>query len=168
MASCLRVLILGVLVMGLGPWQLGRGSPALGRAWAQGHGVFSFFPLPHGSGPRFITRGPDGNIWFTENGKIGRVTMKGKANEFSLPGILELGGISAGPDHGVWFTEVPNFKVGRITPSGTVTEFQVPSSTNFAALGAIATGHDGRLWFAVNGANRIDRMTPLVLQPHFF
>src|SRR5437016_11545137 len=46
------------------------------------------FPIPtSNSGPLGITRGPDGNVWFTENGakKIGRISMTGTVTEFPLP-----------------------------------------------------------------------------------
>jgi streptogramin lyase len=45
-------------------------------AWAAA-GTVTEFPFPSRGGPEFITAGPDGNLWFTENrgDKIGRITM---------------------------------------------------------------------------------------------
>ena len=46
------------------------------------------FPIPTaGSAPYSITVGPDGALWFTENGanQIGRITTAGVITEFPLP-----------------------------------------------------------------------------------
>ncbi len=40
----------------------------------------------NGSQPEDLVKGPDGNVWFTENGgKIGRVTTSGAFTEFAVP-----------------------------------------------------------------------------------
>jgi streptogramin lyase len=81
-----------------------------------------------GAVPYVITAGPDGNLWFTENGgnRIGRITPPtGFVTEFSAgisPGA-GLYGITAGPDGNLWFTESTGNRIGRIMPAGTVTEF---------------------------------------------
>src|SRR5262249_56583218 len=54
------------------------------------------------SRPQGITRGPDGNLWFTENSanRIGRITPAGVVTEFAA-GITPNSGpneITAGPD----------------------------------------------------------------------
>jgi streptogramin lyase len=80
-------------------------------------------PTPH-SEPYAITAGPDGNMWFTESGKIGRITPSGTITEFSLPSATSAPtGIAAGPDGNLWFAEIE--KIGRITTTGTITEFSV-------------------------------------------
>ena len=67
------------------------------------------------SGPSGITAGPDGNLWFTENGngKIGKITTGGSITEYggslSGPGW----GLRVGPDGNLWFTENGNGKVGK-------------------------------------------------------
>ena len=63
---------------------------------------FSEYPVPTpGSEPTLITFGPDGNLWFTENGdnKIGKITTAGVITEYSIP-TANSGpiGIRAGPD----------------------------------------------------------------------
>src|SRR5262245_66477187 len=68
------------------------------------------FPVPAAvSNPFGITRGPDGNLWFTESlaGRIGRITPAGVVTEFSAgitPGS-QPAEITAGPDGNPWFTE---------------------------------------------------------------
>src|SRR5579872_603836 len=102
----------------------------------------------------YITSGPDGNLWFTENyasgaqTQIGRITPSGVTTYFSVPSGSSEGGITAGPDGNLWFTE--NYasgaqtQIGRITPSGVTTYFSVPSGSS---EGGITAGPDGNLWF---------------------
>ncbi len=110
-------------------------------------------PTPYSDPSRIVT-GPDGNLWFTEQGSIG-------ANgccESTLP--------------------APG-KIGRITPAGVITEFPTPpnveGSTNTNPAG-IAVGPDGNIWWTeysfttrprdaepggrLHGANRIGRISP--------
>ena len=77
-----------------------------------------------------ITRGPDGNLWFTEfqydetgttAGQIGRITTAGKISGFPLPTSSNSPtSITFGTDHTLWFIEVevtptnPNGKNGKI------------------------------------------------------
>jgi len=69
--------------------------------------------------PDGITKGSDGNFWFTENaaGRIGRMTPAGVFTEFALPAVPPPAGspagtagttphptaITAGPDGALWF-----------------------------------------------------------------
>ena len=69
--------------------------------------------------PQGITVGPDGNLWFTENGnsKIGSATTDGGFQDVATPtasaGPQE---ITLGPDGNLWFTEVgPGInKIGKV------------------------------------------------------
>jgi streptogramin lyase len=107
------------------------------------------------SGPRGITAGPDGNVWFTEQtgNHVGRITPAGNFAELALPspnsGPV---GITTGPDGNLWFTEANTGKIGRLTPALVLTEFQVPSTVSGGTsivpqLTGIAAGGDGNLWF---------------------
>ena len=74
-----------------------------------------------------MTKGPDGNLWFSEfqyggTGKIGRITTEGKISDFTLPtsgnGPTS---ITFGADHTLWFIEVEvadpygkNAKIGHL------------------------------------------------------
>jgi streptogramin lyase len=118
------------------------------------------------SSTRFITKGPDGNLWFTEDDgisgektAIGRITPAGVVTEFSA-GITQdahPGAITAGPDGNLWFAEAAG--VGRITPQGVITEFTVGFSVNPAVRG-ITAGPDGNIWFTEGGTSRIGSITP--------
>jgi streptogramin lyase len=120
-------------------------------------GPITSFSVPTtGSNPYGITKGPDGNLWFTEmsTDKIGRITPKGAITEFSLPTTSSgLWDITAGSDGNLWFTEVG--KIGRITPSGAITEFSISTGGNPTSITA---GPDGNLWFIENG--NLGRITP--------
>ena len=104
-----------------------------------------------------VTKGSDGNFWFTEpgKGKIGRMTPKGAVTEFPLPnGHSASNAITSGPDGNLWFTE--GDRVGRMTTAGAVTEFTVAPG---AHLTGITSGSDGNLWFMDTDHFKIGRMT---------
>ncbi len=125
--------------------------------------------------PDDITRGPDGNLWFTEYyvgyDRIGQITPRGQITEFSNGITIGSGlrAITLGPDGNLWFTQDAP-RIGRITPEGVVTEFPIPipATTDFyfRATG-ITSGPDGNLWFTESltfpdgtGEGRIGRITP--------
>ncbi len=111
------IIILGLLS--------GCGTSTTGLASKQElKGTIREFTLPvANSNPGGITKGPDGNIWFTENvsttqsnksiGKIGRITPTGKISEFTLPEpAIFPGFITPGLNGTLWFTEPENNKIG--------------------------------------------------------
>jgi virginiamycin B lyase len=79
------------------------------------------YPTPTASsGPRGITRGPDGNVWYAGDGsnKIGRVnTTTAMFTEFVVPtpGAVPAQ-IVTGPDNNLWFTEEIANRIGRLAP----------------------------------------------------
>jgi len=82
--------------------------------------------LNAGSSLNVIATGPDGNLWFTDQGStkaIGRITTAGQITEFSAglnAGSLPLG-IAAGPDGNLWFTDQGTANaIGRITTAGQI------------------------------------------------
>jgi hypothetical protein len=125
MATRLHTRWLAILLLSLPVWSFS------GIARGQ---VITEFPVPTGSSqPYGITAGPDGNLWFTENGiagnKIGRITTAGVITEFPLPNASSAPrGIAAGPDGNLWFTEQLGNKIGQITTGG-VAPTATPTST---------------------------------------
>ncbi len=107
---------------------------------------------PRTAKPTGIAAGPDGNLWFTEQGNsgaIGRITPAGVITEFTegLSVNSKPTGIAAGPDGNIWFTQQANpGRIGRITPAGVITEFTEGLSADSKPTG-IAAGPDGNLWF---------------------
>lgn len=119
------------------------------------------FPLPGPNrGPRGITLGPDGNLWFTENlaNQIGKMTPAGSVTEFTIPTSNSgAGAITAGPDGNLWFTEERANQIGRVTTTGSFTEFTIPTYNSVAV--DITSGPDGNLWFTELPKNQIGRVT---------
>jgi streptogramin lyase len=143
------------------------GLPGLSSlpAWAAA-GTVTEFNVP--GGVFGITAGPDGNLWFTGAGAIGRITPSGAITLFPVPGSAP-GAITAGPDGNLWFLDNGTGKIGRITPAGSITEFPLPTtcgSSNGCGPYAIAAGPDGALWFT-EAANDIGRITPAGLVTQF-
>ncbi len=115
-----------------------------------------------GSKPYIAVEGPDGNLWFCENGasKIGCFDPHAQTfREFALPGAGSMPvGIAVGGDGNLWFTEKEGNRVGRITVDGAIAEFALP--TPKAGPDGIALGPDGNIWFSEGEADRIARVTP--------
>lgn len=135
--------------------------PALwGPAAAQAAPSITEFPA--GSQPRGVALGPDGNVWFTDDGAqaaMGRISPDGVVSMFSagLDAADKPRRITAGPG-GLWFTEERDNKIGRITTDGAISEFG--GGTHNKPAG-IAAGPDGNLWYTTSGrGGAISRITP--------
>jgi len=121
-------------------------------------GAFSEYHVT--GSPTAITVGGDGNLWFLEprQGLIGRLTPAGVLTEFSTgitqPPSFDVGAITKGPDGNVWYTQ-ESAGVGRITPAGTITDFAIPNAPS-----VITVGSDGNLWFGLQFAPSIGRISP--------
>src|SRR5688500_4657457 len=122
------------------------------------------FPVAPGANPGGITAGPDGALWFVEEGTstIGRITTAGAVtNHFPVPTagttlpptdpnyVNALDQITAGPDGNLWFTQPRDDQIGVITPGGAVIEYTV--SPSGSKPDAITRGPDGNLWFTAPG-----------------
>jgi virginiamycin B lyase len=124
-------------------------------------GVITEFTSPTGaSQPAGITRGPDGNMWFTENavGKVARITLRGTITEFPIPApSASPTGIVTGPDGNLWFAEPGNSSVGKITTSGIISQY--PTPTQSASPFFITVGPDRNLWFSECTASNVAKIT---------
>ena len=131
-------------------------------------GAFTEYVVPRAgdmpADPSGIAAGPDGNIWFTEEGarKVVKVTPSGSFTEYPIPSGYEgPESITAGPDGNLWFLEYGGLKVAKMTTSGTFTEYRVspvPSTTDYAP-GSITAGSDGNVWFTQVFPNEVTRLT---------
>jgi streptogramin lyase len=115
--------------------------------------------------PLQAVKGPDGNIWFTQNsatGAIGQVTAAGTISGEFTSGLVGNGtprGIAAGPDGNLWFTQPGAPRIGRITTSGLVTEYSAGLPAGSSPQG-ITAGPDGNLWFTdVGNTGAIGKVT---------
>ena len=96
--------------------------------------------------PTDITTGPDGALWFTNEGSnsIGRITTSGAVTIYTSLNINGPSTITSGPDGALWYTNEGNDTIGRITTSGVTSTYTDPS---ISYPSAITTGPDGALWF---------------------
>lgn len=127
-------------------------------------GAITEVPLPTGSAPEQIVRGPATEttcgggpcMWFTEFGtsRVARLNPAGwpapTIDQFpTVTASSNPVGIAAGKDGGLWFTESGLDRVGRVSLNGTVSEYTSPV-TGLGAKG-IAVASDGSLWIAAPG-----------------
>ena len=113
------------------------------------------------AGLYFITPGPDGNLWFTEQiaHRIGRITLPGVVTEFSSgitvgAGSKHHGGPRWQPVvHGMAATGSGGLPRSASSPSSAPASPPAPNPTHITA------GPDGNLWFTEYGHDRIGRIT---------
>jgi virginiamycin B lyase len=93
-----------------------------------------------------LTRGPEGNMWFTEPAanRVVWVTPTGHPEGFSVPTAGSLPtGIVSGPGGFLWVTMEGTGKVAKVDPTGHVVETTLNAGARPAAL---ALGPDSALW----------------------
>ena len=121
--------------------------------------------IPNAQAPTDIVVGPDGNLWFTENGTdgIGRITPGGVITEFHTPSADSYPlGLTVGGDGNLWFAESGTEAIGQITTDGTITEYPL-QNLDVSYLDGIAKGADGNVWFIAyddSGNGTISSITP--------
>ena len=106
------------------------------RCLLSGISGYTEYSVPSGNTAWYITTGPDGNLWFTDQQTSG-VCNVGMINptthvvtEFALPTLSCMPReITTGPDGNLWFAEYANPKIGMVNPTThAITEFAYPSS----------------------------------------
>lgn len=109
--------------------------------------------------PDAITAGPDGAVWFTQSGGVGRIDpATGTITQFPVP--REVGtphDIAAGADGNLWLTAMGN-SILRLTPAGDYTVFPLPDGLITPLR--ITAGPDGNIWFTLGWYEKIGRITP--------
>ena len=113
-----------------------------------------------GSTPRFLGAGPDGNVWFTDNGTtpaIGQINATtGAITEWSIAlnggtASRTPGTIAAGPDGNLWFADaVPaSPAIGEFNlTTDTITEYGQSDGLQTGSLvNGTMEGPDGNMWF---------------------
>jgi streptogramin lyase len=118
---------------------------------AQGEpGLFQFeiFQLPKKSGPTFLLKGADGNLWFSNINRhqIARFDIaRRQLRTFPLHPTSQVLVMSNGPDGNVWYADFDGNRgvIARITPTGKITEFVMPHGRGAAGLGPDRTATSG-------------------------
>lgn len=115
-------------------------------------GVVTEYPIPVQTTPYAVATGPEGKIWFVDNGgQVGRMTTSGtiSAAEVVPPPHPGLGqAIALGPDGNIWVEQYEHLdKVPpTATSTGQITAYEYPSHPGSDGYGSITIGPDGRLW----------------------
>jgi streptogramin lyase len=130
---------------------LSQGDPGLFQ--------FEIFQLPKRSGPTFLLKGADGNLWFSNirRHQIARFNIERRQlRTFPLHPTSQVLVMSNGPDGNVWYADHKGKSgtIARITPTGKITEFVMPHGRGAAGLGP---GPDGNIWITEGVNNRIAR-----------
>jgi virginiamycin B lyase len=96
------------------------------------------------SSPEGIAVGPDGALWFTNNGNdsIGRITTAGVVTNYTGTGIYEPDGIVAGSDGALWFTNQGDNSIGRITTTVTPRIVRVNPTSGTVGTTVTITGRN--------------------------
>jgi virginiamycin B lyase len=120
---------------------------------------FEIFQLKKHTGPTFLLRGGDGNLWFSNVGKHQIASFdiaRGQLRTFPLRPTSRVLVMSNAPDGNVWFADHIGNRgtIASITPDGKITEIGMPRGTGAAGLGP---GPDGNLWVTEGIDDRIAR-----------
>ncbi len=113
----------------------------------------------------YVTQGPDGNVWFTQNDAVGTIKPNNTLVVYPIVAPIRgcprgqtcsrnIGAITTGSDGALWFTE--QGAIGRLATDGTFSEFPVLAART--APVDIVGGPDGNLWFVDGGAQKIGRL----------
>jgi streptogramin lyase len=101
--------------------------------------------------PKYITKGPDGNMWATlGNNKLARIKPSGKVKEFQPAVLNNPVGISQGADGNLWLTQ-PNevVKVPPDNPNGaddfTINAISDPRAIDHGPIGTMWTASGDQL-----------------------
>jgi streptogramin lyase len=100
--------------------------------------------------PSEIITGIDGNLWFVESGKIGRITTSGGLTEFPVTSGRSAKSLAFGPNGNLWFTEPSSGRVGEMTRTGgLVNEYLLPGNSGYGTpinRPQSIVSVDGHLW----------------------
>jgi streptogramin lyase len=120
--------------------------------------VLHVFPMPkeasiHWYAANPIAEGPDGGVWFVDDGRnaIGHMNARGRFTRVPIPSpSAQPNSIVAGCDGALWFTEQATRKLGRVTVDGNVTEYVTPAHSELLGIAqrAPCTGPTHELWLS--------------------
>ena len=113
-----------------------------------------------GSTPRFVGAGPDGNVWFTDNGSTPAIGVVNATNGAITEWSVALNGgtagrspgtIVAGPDGNLWFADAAPASpaIGEFNlATDTITEYGHSNGLQTGSLvNGTMEGPDGNIWF---------------------
>ncbi len=120
-------------------------------------GEITEYALPASSKPYGIVKGPDSNMWFTDEatGKVGKITTSGSITEYATNNDAPEG-ITSGPDGNVWLVEHSVRNIDHITTGGSLTTYTLVRTSTYNV--GIVTGGDGNLWFTESNTNYVAKI----------
>ena len=120
-------------------------------------GAVAEYPLAKSSSqPEAIVLGPDGLLWFAENGGVGKIDPTTRAiTEVPLDPSAKPGTFLVGPDGNLWFNDPGDSTIGTIDrTTGAVAEYPLPILDAIPPMtksdeqpSPLINGPDGDLWF---------------------
>lgn len=96
-----------------------------------------------------------GNLWFTENRGLERMTQTGTFRLFAVPGLSGYfdettpNSLAVGPGDSIWFTS--GGRIGRLDKQGVLTLFRVPAT--LGTPDGLTRGPHGTLWCVLTRGN---------------
>jgi|GEM_PF-2366613 streptogramin lyase len=103
--------------------------------YANLHQPFSLtYIATHRASPDNIKAEPDGNLWFTETGALGRITPNGTLKEFPLADLPPVADFTGGRDGTLLFSQYAGDIVRFDPKSGVFTMSPVPDTSQSAGI----------------------------------
>jgi virginiamycin B lyase len=113
------------------------------------------YEFPVTGSPQYISRGPDGNMYFTNsNNTVVKITKTGIISPFTIPtNNANPQGITLGENGSLWFTEFSSSKIGEMTTSGSFNEFGTLFGGDTPRM--LTDRGDGTIWYTGSAENHI-------------
>jgi virginiamycin B lyase len=125
------------------------GSAGASLAKVSADGSIVEFPVAGASSLTWLASGTDGNVWFVDGQKIGKITPAGVVTEFPVPAPTDGSGVdltdaqlASGSDGDMWFIGLGG--LSHISPTGTVKTI----TTAGTQITSLSHGSDGNLWIS--------------------
>jgi virginiamycin B lyase len=142
-------------------WFVNLDNGTIGRVTAAGH--FTQYTIPVAkrkfSQPTGIARGPNGLMWFLDQGidAIGTISESGAIVEYPLPRSSAPESLVQGYDGNLWVTDQGSNAIVVISPAGKIVARHAIRTPQAQPWG-ITRGPNGSIWFAEFGGNRVGRV----------
>ncbi len=153
-------------------WFTNAGTKKIGKITMAGVVTEYALPAEPNVTPGAIAAGPDGNVWFTAQDYVGKMTPTGEVGEYLTNVYSSTMGIASGADGNMWFTT--GEAVGSIAPPGEVARpFEVRAasppgvSCSYTKLATeMSPGCRAlELFYASTGAQRLSQVSLVAYNP---
>jgi virginiamycin B lyase len=118
-------------------------------------GAVTEFPLP--SDAQGIAPGPDGSLWFTQDGAIGKMTAQGAITMYPIDKGSRPSDLVAANDGSLWFSDYFADTVSHVATTGNVHLIKTVSISS--RPGPLTITRNGIVWFTDADTDSIDSIT---------